>query len=270
MNIPWNKGKHISEEHRAKISKARTGVPRSEETKRKLSEAHKGKHLSEEHKRKIGDAGQGKRYPPKTEETRQKISAAMRGRHLSEEHKKKIGDGCRGMVMPEEAKRKISLSQQGPSNFMRGRTGDRHPLYGKHHTAEAKEKMRKARLGKKPANAGKPGKRGPQSNNWKGGITPVRKAIRESLSYQKWRKGCFERDHFTCQECGVPGGALNAHHKKTFVSLLREAVELSPLLQPYDAVMAYEPFWVVGNGVTLCEECHKSVKHRYKQCKLAA
>jgi len=44
-----------------KISKLKTGKPRSEETKRKLREANLGKKLSEETKRKIGESEMGVR-----------------------------------------------------------------------------------------------------------------------------------------------------------------------------------------------------------------
>lgn len=57
-----NLGKHLSEEHKKKLSDALKGKPLTEETKRKLSEAHKGKrtmlgkHHSEETKRKMSEA----------------------------------------------------------------------------------------------------------------------------------------------------------------------------------------------------------------------
>ena len=67
--IPWSKGKHLSEEHRRRISIAHQGKPLSEHHKKMLSIAHmghipwnKGKStgsLSEEHKRKIGLACKG-------------------------------------------------------------------------------------------------------------------------------------------------------------------------------------------------------------------
>lgn len=52
-----------------------------------------------------------------------------------------------------------------------------------------------------------------------------------------WRTAVFERDDYTCQECGRKGGILNAHHVNAWF--------LYPSLR-YD----------VGNGVTLCETCH--------------
>ena len=53
--VPWNKGKHLSEETRNKMSESRKGKtfkPHSEETRKKISDAKKG-HISEDHKNKL-------------------------------------------------------------------------------------------------------------------------------------------------------------------------------------------------------------------------
>ncbi len=42
-HIPWNKGKHLSEELKHKLSEIRKGYKLSEETKKKLSESNRGK-----------------------------------------------------------------------------------------------------------------------------------------------------------------------------------------------------------------------------------
>jgi group I intron endonuclease len=68
-------GVNLTEEMRAKISKANTGRTHTPETKAKLSAANKGKSHSEEARKKIGDASRGRKYY---------------GRVLSEEHKAKI------------------------------------------------------------------------------------------------------------------------------------------------------------------------------------
>ncbi len=73
--------------------------------------------------------------------------------------------------------------------------------------------------------------------NWKGGITPINKAIRNSIEYEEWRTKVFERDLYTCQHCGQIGGYLEADHIKPF---------------------AYYPDlrFTIGNGRTLCRPCH--------------
>ena len=54
-----NKGKHLSDETRRKISEAKKGRRLSEEHRRKLSEANKGKHHTEEWRRKSGESHKG-------------------------------------------------------------------------------------------------------------------------------------------------------------------------------------------------------------------
>ena len=54
-----NKGKHLSDETRRKLSEANKGKKLSEEHRRKLSEANKGKHHTEEWRRKSGESHKG-------------------------------------------------------------------------------------------------------------------------------------------------------------------------------------------------------------------
>lgn len=79
---------------------------------------------------------------------------------------------------------------------------------------------------------------GAKNNNWKGGITPENMRIRASKEYKDWRTAVFERDDYTCQECGSRGYQLNADHIKPFAYFpeLRLAIE---------------------NGRTLCVPCHR-------------
>lgn len=66
-----------------------------------------------------------------------------------------------------------------------------------------------------------------------------REDIRSSPEYIEWRKSVFERDNYTCQQCGSQRD-LQAHHEKQVV--------FYPELK-YD----------VDNGKTLCKECHREV-----------
>ena len=126
------------------------------------------------------------------------------------------------------------------------------------HSAETLERNRQAHLGKVPPNKGKPmsevqkrklsaaklGKKGPDSNAWRGGRTAEHTLIRGSLEYKRWRTGVFRRDDYSCQQCGVRSQkglgriVLHADHIKPFA--------LHPELR-FD----------VNNGRTLCEPCHK-------------
>jgi predicted restriction endonuclease len=81
-----------------------------------------------------------------------------------------------------------------------------------------------------------------QSNNhwnWKGGVD---KGIWFTWEYKQWRKKVFQKDKFTCQNCGDKiGGNLEAHHIKP------------RFLFP-------ELIFDINNGQTLCKDCHKKTK----------
>lgn len=85
------------------------------------------------------------------------------------------------------------------------------------------------------------GKTGESNPNWRGGITPINKLIRGSSQYKEWRKSVFERDQYTCTECGQWGGKLNADHIKPF--------SIYPDLR-FD----------IDNGRTLCQSCHRATE----------
>jgi hypothetical protein len=73
--------------------------------------------------------------------------------------------------------------------------------------------------------------------HWLGGITPANKRIRGSREYTEWRIAVFQRDAYTCQECGQVGGELHADHIKPFS-------------------MFAELRFDVSNGRALCRRCH--------------
>lgn len=61
--------------------------------------------------------------------------------------------------------------------------------------------------------------------------------------YKNWRKAVFERDNYTCRDCGKKGDYLEAHHIKSW---------------------AKYPKWrfVKSNGLTLCKICHNKIPKR--------
>lgn len=138
-------------------------------------------------------------------------------------------------------------------------------MKGYKHTEEAKEKMRKYRIGKpttlgtkRPYQIGEKNvsnrpevkkkisesKKGSLNPNWKGGISPKNIMIRVSPEMKFWKKECFKRDNFTCQKCNISGGSLQVHHINNFAdfSELRFDIE---------------------NGITLCKICHSSFHKIY-------
>jgi 5-methylcytosine-specific restriction endonuclease McrA len=86
----------------------------------------------------------------------------------------------------------------------------------------------------------------------KGRKTPLRLAIRQSLSYRQWKYAVFTRDNFTCQDCGRRGGDLEAHHIKAFATICNENK-----VETLDEALACVELWNDWNGRTLCTTCHK-------------
>ena len=89
------------------------------------------------------------------------------------------------------------------------------------------------------------GQRGKRSHNWKGGITPIMKMLRESHPYKNWREAVFERDDYTCKRCNARGGNLEAHH-------------ILPVRDHKNDLLLFD----VNNGITLCVGCHKLIGNR--------
>jgi hypothetical protein len=80
---------------------------------------------------------------------------------------------------------------------------------------------------------------GELSPAWKGGKTDELRRWRSSNEAKQWRKSVFERDSYTCTQCGDnAGGNLNADHIKPAAYYPELRAELS-------------------NGRTLCVPCHK-------------
>ena len=76
-------------------------------------------------------------------------------------------------------------------------------------------------------------------NNWRGGITPQNKKIRNSIEWKQWRKMVFIRDNYRCWICEERTIDLEPHHLKRFSEYPKSK-------------------FVVSNGLTLCRFCHKT------------
>jgi len=91
--------------------------------------------------------------------------------------------------------------------------------------------------------------------NWKGGRTALRKQVQQTYLYRQWRKSVFERDNYTCQECGITGTTLNADHIKPYSKIISE----NKIETVEQAKMCLE-LWNILNGRTLCVACHKNTE----------
>lgn len=100
--VAWNKGKKLSEEHKAKIKahsahkSGMKGKKASEETRLKQSLAHKGIPHSKEWNEKVRQANLGKKL---SEETRRKLSEINKGRKFSKEVIEKRSETVRALQL---------------------------------------------------------------------------------------------------------------------------------------------------------------------------
>ncbi len=146
----------------------------------------------------------------------------------SEEYRKKMSDSKKGTVPPNRK--------------------------GKQHTEETKKRMSKPRTEEHRKNIS----RG-HIKHFSDRKTPLNKSIRELIQYSNWRTQVFGRDNFTCQECGVRGTWLEAHHiiplhtliEKCNIKIVEQALQCGEL-------------WEINNGLTLCKKCHNKINKRNK------
>lgn len=145
------------------------------------------------------------------------------GYKFSEEAKKKMSESAKRRGISAEHRRKLNECNKN-----------------RKHSIETKRKISEAHKGDK-------------HYNWKGGTNPLSILIRHSFEYRQWRSDVFTRDKFTCQECGDnKGGNLEAHHIKSFSSILEE-YNITAIEQAINC----EELWNINNGITLCEICHR-------------
>lgn len=103
------------------------------------------------------------------------------------------------------------------------------------------------------------------SHKWNPNRVHGSQSVRRSGKYYSWRLGVFKRDGFCCARCGDgPGGYKEAHHLESFDSLMSRAVAAFPDISIYDAAMSFGDMWAIGNGETLCKECHAKIHKKEK------
>ncbi len=189
------------------------------------------------------------------------------GKHHTKETKDKISLSNTGNVvwnkgLSKETDERIAKIGEGTSKtrkrlFKEGKLIHPRGMLGKHFSEASKIKSSIKHSHPKPEGMGeklsktrkkliKEGKikflKGEKNPNWKGGITPKNTKIRNSIEFSLWREAVFAGDNWTCQDCGIRGGCLEAHHIKPFSKFpeLRLAID---------------------NGKTLCKYCHRGKKH---------
>lgn len=124
----------------------------------------------------------------------------------------------------------IRMKQDNPMKRQENRLKSSASHKGKQHSVETRRKMSQAQ------------KRIVQSGRhlfYKHGKSSTNKMARNNVEYKIWRSAVFQRDAWLCQTCRLrENNKLHAHHIKSWSTY--------PELR-----------FVVNNGVTLCEDCHK-------------
>lgn len=125
---------------------------------------------------------------------------------------------------------------------------------GMKHKPESIEKMVKNRTGKSM---------GESNPSWKGGVTKFIIKVKRLTEYKQWQKAVFNRDNFTCRNCGKRGGTKIPHHLKAFSYLLNKFK-----VKTIQDAKEYKALWDIDNGVTLCIPCHeKTPNYSWKAVK---
>jgi len=197
----------------------------------------------------------GDSNPSRRPEVKAKISAKLKGRVFTDEWKENLSKNhhLKDKTLEEVyGSIKGNKLREGRGDFARDRTYEE--IFGDE--AIQKREVRK----------------GENNGSWKGGITPLSQSIRQLPESINWRDGIFERDDFTCQECGKRGVHLEAHHLKRFSEILEVFLKKYNQFSPIEdketltrLALSYKPFWDLMNGQTLCEDCHNLTKGRIKK-----
>jgi hypothetical protein len=199
----------------------------------------KGTHQSKEAKQKVREANKGRHYSPKTEFKKGQIGWS-KGKHLV--HSGSFRKGHKSYSGTEKTRFKKGLipwskglTKETDKRIKRISDSKR----GKKLSEEHKIKLRLALKGKPKLWC-----RGEKNSQWKGGITPENKRIRNSIEYRLWRESVFARDNWTDQKTKIKGGKLHPHHIYNFSDY--------PDLR-----------FAIDNGITFSEKTHKDFHRIY-------
>lgn len=111
---------------------------------------------------------------------------------------------------------------------------------GRTWTKEERQKISNTMKGKS-----QPWHSGDKCNFWKGGKSSEYTKLKNSLEWKEWRRKVFERDDYTCQECGSRCYKGNGKSVWIHPHHIKSRTEFSELQ------------FEVSNGQTLCRDCHR-------------
>lgn len=242
----------------------------SAESNLKRSKKLKGRILTEDHKLKIGLGNKGKII---LQETRDKLreSKTKHGKYRKDRH-----NYCKcGKEISPMAKRCRKCDNKSRTNPLiivyciecekqLSKNAYYHG-YERCNSCASKRKVHKSNCQCCSCKAKRREYNGKNSPHYIDGRTLLRDSIRSLKEYSQWHKSIFQRDNYTCQDCGDnKGGNLNVHHKRRFSVILSEFLQRYSQFSPIEdreillrLAITYAPFWDINNGRTLCKKCHK-------------
>lgn len=106
------------------------------------------------------------------------------------------------------------------------------------------------KTGSIPWNKGKkvPQSSGANNSRWIKNRTLIQEKhrLRNTIEWKNWRAFVFERDLYTCQECGASGVYIEPHH------IIPIRLDMNKLFD-------------IKNGITLCRPCHLKTIRKEEQ-----
>jgi len=147
---------------------------------------------------------------------------------------------------------KIATRPRGTATHLKGGVPFGRGNIGRKHSPEMKAKLRAIALadGRVPYDpkVGPPfkGKRGAETPNWKGGVTPERQAFYSSPEWAKAIKAVWHRADAKCERCGLDHRTIDRTKKRFHVHHI-----VSFQIRELRAV--------VSNLALLCDTCHRWV-----------
>ena len=160
-----------------------------------------------------------------------------------------------GWKHSEKAKIKIKKKRKCQIFTAKTRRKMRLAHLGKKHTKEELKKMSKSQKGKiiglKTRLKMSLWQIGERNNRWKGGITPLRRKIRNFGNYQRWRNEILKRDEGICILCLKEDSNIIDHYPMTF----KHIIEKFKIETTKDALLC-KKLWDINNGRILCDECN--------------
>lgn len=104
------------------------------------------------------------------------------------------------------------------------------------------------------------GRRGKGNPNYKHGLKPISKMIRDCHKNRELIKHILKRDKYVCQKCGQIGHELHVDHIYPFNKIFKEFLNLNSNIkdkrQLFSLSLKYGPFWDEENMRVLCKKCN--------------